>query len=181
MADASELKRVAFSPGEFAQLFGKSQTWGYRQISGGKVKAITKHGCILVPAAEVEAILKTVGVYNGQPEVVKSKAKIQSLSPRLHGAWQNFLAARRQACQSEAPRRTKGERGWMATSGHHRSYSQRSCLTSLPTSFNRCKNRCNTGFSSLASVRSFRSRSNNALASGIIGTHRGFPFLVTRR
>ena len=36
--------RVAFSPGEFAALFGKSQTWGYRQIYAGKVKAIDEYG-----------------------------------------------------------------------------------------------------------------------------------------
>lgn len=34
----------AYSPSEFAELFGKSQTWGYRQIYAGKVNAITEHG-----------------------------------------------------------------------------------------------------------------------------------------
>ena len=38
------LERVAFSPGEFAALFGKEQTLGYRQIYAGKVKAISEHG-----------------------------------------------------------------------------------------------------------------------------------------
>ena len=66
------LERVAFSPGEFAALFGKSQTWGYRQIYSGKVKAITEHGRILIPAAEVEAILQTAGIYNGlKPKAAK--------------------------------------------------------------------------------------------------------------
>lgn len=92
------LDRVAFSPGEFAKLFGKSQTWGYRQIYGGKVKAITEHGRILIPAGEVDAILKSAGVYDGlKPKTAKSKAEIQKLAPRLQNAWQSFLAARRQS------------------------------------------------------------------------------------
>jgi hypothetical protein len=96
MADASALKRVAFSPGEFAALFGKSQTWGYRQIYAGKVKAVTEYGRILIPAAEVEAILKTAGIYEGmKPKPAKTKAEIQSLAPKLQNAWQTFLAARR--------------------------------------------------------------------------------------
>lgn len=97
MADSCDLKRVAFSPSEFAKLFGKSQTWGYRQIYAQKVKAITEHGRILIPAAEVDAILKTAGVYDGlKSKPAKSKREIQSLSPRLGNAWQNFLLARRQ-------------------------------------------------------------------------------------
>ncbi len=73
MADASEQKRVAFSPGEFAKLFGKSQTWGYRQIYSGKAKAITEFGRTLIAAAEAEAILKTAGIYDG----LKSKGSRQ--------------------------------------------------------------------------------------------------------
>ncbi len=92
------LERVAFSPGEFAELFGKSQTWGYRQIYGGKVKAITEHGRILIPAAEVEAILKKAGVYDGmKPKAPKTKVELQSLGPKLRNAWQQFLSARRRA------------------------------------------------------------------------------------
>ena len=98
MADGPAFNRVAFSPGEFAKLFGKSQTWGYRQIYSGKVKAITEHGRILIPAAEVDAILKTAGVYDGlKAKPAKSKAEIQKLTPRLQNAWQSFLAVRRQS------------------------------------------------------------------------------------
>ena len=98
MADASELKRVAFSPGEFAKLFGKSQTWGYRQIYAGKVRAITEYGRTFIPAAEVEAILKTAGVYDGlKSKPTKTKQVIQSLGPCLGDTWQNFLTARRQS------------------------------------------------------------------------------------
>ena len=98
MATKTTFERVAFSPGEFAELFGKSQTWGYRQIYAGKVKAITEHGRILIPAAEVDAILKTAGIYDGlKPKPLKSKTDIQSLAPQLQDAWKNFLVARRHA------------------------------------------------------------------------------------
>ena len=49
-----------------AALFGKSQTRSYRQIYAGKVTAITKHGRILIPAADVERILAEAGIYNGE-------------------------------------------------------------------------------------------------------------------
>jgi hypothetical protein len=105
MTAKTPLERVAFSPGEFATLFGKSQTWGYRQIYAGKVKAITQHGRILIPAAEVDAILKTAGIYDGlKPKAAKTKAQIQSLAPRLQTAWRSFLAARREnSASGKAP------------------------------------------------------------------------------
>ncbi len=88
MAVKIQFERVAFSPGEFAALFGKSQTWGYRQIYAGKINAITEHGRILIPAAEVERILGTAGRYNGlKPTVPKRGSKIS--------AWRRFLADRR--------------------------------------------------------------------------------------
>ena len=72
MAVTVSLQRVAFSPREFAALFGKELTWGYRQLYAGKVKSITEHGRILIPAKEVERILGTAGVYNGlKPKVAK--------------------------------------------------------------------------------------------------------------
>jgi hypothetical protein len=64
--ETSSPKRVAFSPSEFAALFGKSQTWGYRQIYAGKVTTITKHGRMLIPAADVDRILAEAGIYNGE-------------------------------------------------------------------------------------------------------------------
>ena len=58
-------EKVALTPGEFAALFGKSQTWGYRQLYAGKVKAITEYGRTMIPASEVERILGEAGRYNG--------------------------------------------------------------------------------------------------------------------
>ena len=105
---ATNLDRVAFSPAEFAALFGKSQTWGYRQIYAGKVKAITEHGRILIPAAEVEKILKTAGIYDGmKSKPPTSKAEIQRLAPKLKSTWQEFLRRRRDAGEI-APKKSKG-------------------------------------------------------------------------
>lgn len=83
-------KRVAYSPAEFAALFGKSQTWGYRQIYAGKVTTITTHGRILIPAAEVERILAEAGIYNGEK---KRAAKVVSKAD----LWKRSLAGKRPA------------------------------------------------------------------------------------
>src|SRR6185369_4366211 len=84
MATKTPLERVAFSPGEFAALFGKSQSWGYRQLYSGKVKAISEHGRTLIPAAEVERILGKAGEYNGLKPKVKS-------TKRKPDAWRSFV------------------------------------------------------------------------------------------
>jgi hypothetical protein len=90
--------RVAFSPGEFAALFGKSQTWGYRQIYAGRIKAITEFGRMQIPAAEVERVLESAGIYNGLPaRRPRSKAEIQGLAPKMPSAWEAFLAGRRES------------------------------------------------------------------------------------
>lgn len=89
------INRVAFSPGEFAALFGKSQTWGYRQIYAGKVKPVTEYGRLLIPAAEVDRILGTAGLYDGKKSKTKrTKADFKKLQPNLGDAWQRYLAAR---------------------------------------------------------------------------------------
>lgn len=105
MNDKAGFKRVAFSPAEFAELFGKSQTWGYRQIYAGKVNVITDHGRTLIPAAEVERILGSAGEYNGpttdkQPlKKLKAKApltkdELKVLAPQVPNAWESYLARR---------------------------------------------------------------------------------------
>ncbi len=95
MGSSDDLKRVAFSPGEFAALFGKSQTWGYRQIYAGKVKAITEHGRILIPANEVEKILGTAEIYSGRPTPAV-KARLEKLKPEQVNVWRLFVNARRE-------------------------------------------------------------------------------------
>ena len=100
MPNSDNLKRVAFSPGEFATLFGKSQTWGYRQIYAGKVKTITQHGRILIPAAEVERILAEAGIYNGEKKRV---AKVESKA----ALWKRLVAATKGAQRNDGrPKRS---------------------------------------------------------------------------
>jgi hypothetical protein len=57
-------KRLAYSPAEFAALFGRSATWGYRQIYAGRVKPIADCGRLLVPQTEVDSILARRREYN---------------------------------------------------------------------------------------------------------------------
>ena len=90
MPSNSSTQRVTYSPGEFATLFGKSQTWGYRQLYAGKVKSITEYGRILIPAAEVERILSEAGIYNGEKKRV---AKVVSKAD----LWERAAAARKAA------------------------------------------------------------------------------------
>lgn len=56
-------KRLTYSPAEFAELFGREQTWAYRQVYAGKVKVITQFGRIMIPATEVDRILESAGEY----------------------------------------------------------------------------------------------------------------------
>ena len=103
MAETSSLKRVAYSPGEFATLFGKSKTWGYRQIYAGHVKTITQHGRILIPAAEVERILGKAGIYNGEKKRVAKQVVVVSKAE----LWQRFIAGQRAAKgDGEQPKRS---------------------------------------------------------------------------
>jgi len=94
---------VAFSPREFAALFKKEQSWGYRQIYAGKVKTITEYGRILIPASEVERILASAARYEGRKQKpAKSKAEIEALKPELQSAWQQFITKKRAASQIKA-------------------------------------------------------------------------------
>jgi len=96
MPETKSQQRVAYSPGEFAKLFGKSQTWGYRQIYAGKVTAITEHGRILIPAKEVERVLESAGIYNGKEKPKQAAARVSKLPPEQKSVWQRFMDSRRQ-------------------------------------------------------------------------------------
>ena len=51
------MERAAVSPNEFAALFGKQTTWGYRQLYDGKVKSIKSLGRTMIPTSEVRRLL----------------------------------------------------------------------------------------------------------------------------
>ncbi|MDQ2867404.1 MAG: hypothetical protein M3R59_03180 [Verrucomicrobiota bacterium] len=59
-------ERLAFSPAEFASLFGKQTVWGYRQIYNGNVKVITTLGRRLIPRSEVDRILAEAKQFTGE-------------------------------------------------------------------------------------------------------------------
>jgi hypothetical protein len=92
-------KRVAYSPGEFAALFGRSATWGYRQIYAGRVRPIADCGRLLVPHAELDAILARRCEYN--PAQTSLPEKVQPGTP---------TPARKAGCVSKQTRfdRTAG-------------------------------------------------------------------------
>src|SRR5436190_9363125 len=57
-------ERLGYSPAEFAALFGRSPTWGYRQIYAGRVKPVADCGRLIIPRAEVESVLARRRDYN---------------------------------------------------------------------------------------------------------------------
>jgi len=50
-------ERIGYSLAEFAALFGRSPTWGYRQIYAGRVKPVADCGRIIIPRTEVDSVL----------------------------------------------------------------------------------------------------------------------------
>jgi hypothetical protein len=83
------MERAALSPKEFASIFGKSQTWGYRQIYAGKVNAVTEVGRILIPVSEIEKILGTATRYSAKKKVSaeaesREQPALRDLMQRAH-------------------------------------------------------------------------------------------------
>ena len=72
---SQSVSRAAFSPSEFAALFGRHPSWGYRQLYAGKVTAITSMGRALIPKSELERVLSLAQPYNPKP---KPKPQSQS-------------------------------------------------------------------------------------------------------
>ena len=52
----SKIDRAAYTPSEFAALFGREKTWTYRKFYAGKLKMIQGLGERLVPASEVDRL-----------------------------------------------------------------------------------------------------------------------------
>lgn len=109
MSAGQKPERVALTPGEFAALFGKEKTWGYRQIYHQKVKTITQHGRILIPAKEVERILGEAGLYDGS-RPLKAKTAISPKTKAALTGWQAFLVIRRNGGETAARRGEADER-----------------------------------------------------------------------
>lgn len=45
--------RRAYTPAEFAALFGRKPTWGYRKLYSGEVRRLQSSGRILIPVSEI--------------------------------------------------------------------------------------------------------------------------------
>jgi hypothetical protein len=65
-------KRAAYSPAEFAATCGRHPSWAYRLLYGGKVRALTDLGRILIPASELERVLSCAAPYNPKPRKPKN-------------------------------------------------------------------------------------------------------------
>jgi hypothetical protein len=61
-------QRAAYSPTEFAALFGRKKTWSYRQLYAGRVRAITTLGQLMIPRSEAERLLASATIFNGDPK-----------------------------------------------------------------------------------------------------------------
>jgi hypothetical protein len=69
------ITRAAYSPAEFAATCGRHASWAYRLLYGGKIRAVTQLGRILIPAAELERVLNSAQRYDPKP---KSKSQSHS-------------------------------------------------------------------------------------------------------
>jgi hypothetical protein len=54
-------RRVAYSFAEFAEFFGRHRTWVYRQVAMGRLKSITGYGAAMIPASELDRLVKEAG------------------------------------------------------------------------------------------------------------------------
>jgi glutathione S-transferase len=61
-------QRLAFSPFEFGHVLGRSETWAYRQLYNGTVKAISDAGRLLIPRSELDRFLARTAEYNPKPK-----------------------------------------------------------------------------------------------------------------
>jgi len=97
--------KATYTPAEFAALFGKERTWGYRQLYAGKVKAITKLGQTLIPQSEVDKLLNGAERYLGAPSHTKrvAKRKAKKKTPSSKGA-KKWTAALKQRKKLGSPR-----------------------------------------------------------------------------
>ena len=69
LAECSQ--RLAFSPFEFAHVLGRSETWAYRQLYAGTVKAISDAGRLLIPRSELDRFLARAAEYNPEPSKLR--------------------------------------------------------------------------------------------------------------
>lgn len=93
------MEKVTYTPSEFAEVFGKERTWGYRQLYAGKVKAITELGRTMIPKSEVDRLLGEASRYLGaQSKPKKTDAKqVKAADKRASGTrkWVDVIRDRK--------------------------------------------------------------------------------------
>ena len=101
------MDKATYTPAEFAALFGKERTWGYRQLYAGKVRAITKLGQTLIPQSEVDKLLNGAERYLGAPSHTKrvAKRKAKKKAPVSKGA-KKWTAALKQRKKHAPPQQS---------------------------------------------------------------------------
>ena len=66
--DFQPINRAAYSPAEFAASCGRHPSWAYRLLYGGKIRAVTELGGILIPASELQRVLGLAQPYDPKPK-----------------------------------------------------------------------------------------------------------------
>lgn len=66
---AESLDKIAYSPTEFAALFGRSGTWGYRRIYCGDVTARSIAGRAMITKEEVLRFIREAPSYQVKPSL----------------------------------------------------------------------------------------------------------------
>jgi hypothetical protein len=72
--------RAAYSPKEFAASCGRHPSWAYRLLYGGKIRAISELGRLLIPASELQRVLNLAQPYDPKP---KAKSEEQNEGGQL--------------------------------------------------------------------------------------------------
>ena len=88
--------KIAYSPGEFAALFGKERTWTYRQLSAGKIKCIKDYGRTMIPASEAERIAKDTSQLKVPKKAAKAVESTNESGPKkLSSSWSSWVSTRK--------------------------------------------------------------------------------------
>ena len=69
-------QRAAYTPNEFAALFGREGTWGYRQLYRGRVREIRSMGRIMIPRSEVDRLQRELATHG---EIAEQRTRSRNL------------------------------------------------------------------------------------------------------
>jgi hypothetical protein len=68
-------EKKAYTPAEFAALFGREKTWAYRMLYAGKIEGISEYGRMMIPASEADRVAADSGRYLGKKKAAKKAGK----------------------------------------------------------------------------------------------------------